>query len=56
MGLFERLGREAEKIKREVDSARDEGASFRCVDCGATFYADREECDDCGSEDVVPAE
>lgn len=54
MGLFRDLGRRAERLKRQVQSAAD--ASYECEDCGALLEADRERCPECGSDDVVALE
>lgn len=50
MGLFRDLGRRAERIKQQMQSAAD--ATHECVECGALFPSDEETCPDCGG-DVV---
>lgn len=51
MGLFRDLGRRAERLKRQVQSAAD--ASYECADCGRPLEEDAERCPECGSDDVV---
>lgn len=54
MGLFNRLGRNVERFKQNVTDAQSDEATHRCRDCDQRFFADRETCSECGSEDVVP--
>lgn len=56
MGLFEEAGRRFEQFKREAESAAEETADFECAACGERLFARREECPECGSEDVVAVE
>ncbi len=56
MGLFERLGRKAERLKQEAKDAREQKVSQRCRSCGATLYDEHETCPECASEDVVAVE
>ena len=51
MGLFRDLGRRAERLKQQVQSAAD--ATHECADCGAMLEADPERCPECGSDDLV---
>lgn len=53
MSLFRNIGRRVERLKREVDDAAEEAASFECEDCGHRLHADRDECPECGSDDIV---
>lgn len=54
MSLFERLGRKAESLRQEAESAREDEVVARCADCGTVVYTDRETCPDCGSEALEP--
>ena len=56
MSLFRDLGRKVERFKRDAGEAADEEAAYECVDCGERFHAEREECPECGSEDVEARE
>lgn len=51
MGLFRDLGRRAERLKQQVQTAAD--ATYECTDCGAMLEADAEQCPECGSDDLV---
>lgn len=53
MGIFNSLGRKAEKIKRQVTDATAEEATHECRACGELLYTDRETCPECGSDEVV---
>jgi uncharacterized OB-fold protein len=53
MGLFNRLGREVEKLKQKADTARAEQATHGCENCGELFYSARESCPECSSDAVV---
>lgn len=48
MSVFERL-------KRLV-SGPESGVVFECADCGERIEADREQCPDCGSTELVEKE
>lgn len=52
MGLFNRLGRKAEKLKREAASASEESATHGCTHCETLLYADHDECPECGADAV----
>lgn len=52
MGIFNRLGRKAEKLKRQAEAASAEEATHRCPDCEQLLYTDHEECPECGGTDV----
>ena len=52
MGIFENLGRKVEQFKQQASDAADEEASHVCGDCGELIYGYREQCPECGSEDV----
>jgi len=56
MGLFEKAGRRFERFKQKATSAAEEQADYECYACGHRFYADGDECPECGSEAVAPAE
>ncbi len=56
MGLFEKAGRRFEQFKQKATSAAEEQADYECYACGHRFYADGDECPECGSEAVAPAE
>ncbi|MFB6159838.1 MAG: zinc ribbon domain-containing protein [Haloferacaceae archaeon] len=53
MGIFNTLGRKAERFRREVADATADEATHECAACGALIYADRDVCPDCGSDEVV---
>ena len=53
MSLFRDLGKKVEEFKQASSAATDEEASHECRDCGERFFADREECSECGGSDVV---
>jgi uncharacterized OB-fold protein len=52
MGLFENLGKKVERFKQQATDAASEEANHVCGDCGELIYADREQCPNCGSEDI----
>jgi uncharacterized OB-fold protein len=54
MGLFKNLGKKVEEFKRASSAVADEEASHACRNCSEQFFADREQCSECGSSDVVP--
>jgi hypothetical protein len=54
MGLFENLGRKVEEFKQEATEASREQASYRCGECGELVYGGRDDCSECGSENLVP--
>ncbi|MFP8951634.1 zinc ribbon domain-containing protein [Natrialbaceae archaeon A-arb3/5] len=56
MGLFENLGRKVGKITHEAKQAAAEEARYSCEDCDNRFYAERETCSECGSENIVERE
>ncbi|WP_290815335.1 zinc ribbon domain-containing protein [Halovivax sp.] len=53
MGFFENLGRKVEEFKRTAEETAAEGTSHACRSCGERFYADHDECPECGAEAVV---
>ena len=53
MGLFEKLGRKAERFRQQVEDAADE--TYECRGCGEVFAADYDDCPECGGE-VEPVE
>ncbi|MFB6308139.1 MAG: hypothetical protein ABEH35_02315 [Haloarculaceae archaeon] len=53
MGLFEKLGREVETFKQNMESSADEADTYRCENCEATFTVAYAECPDCGAEAVA---
>lgn len=54
MGLFEDLGKKAERLKQEAVAASEGEATHVCSDCETLLYADRSECPECGSGAVEP--
>ena len=52
--VFRKLGREAERFKRNMDDGAEENADYGCKECKARFVTNRERCPNCGSEEVVP--
>jgi DNA-directed RNA polymerase subunit RPC12/RpoP len=54
MGLFENLGRKVEEFKQEATEASREQAAYRCGECGELVYGGRDDCSECGSENLVP--
>lgn len=53
MSLFRDIGRRVESLKQQVGDAATEQARFECRDCGELFFAARDACPECGSENVV---
>jgi len=53
MGLFENLGRTVETFKQEVADASKDQAAYQCGDCGTLVYGGRDDCPDCGGENLV---
>ncbi len=53
MGLFNRLGRKVEKMKREAESASRDSATHRCTHCETLLYTDYAECPECETDAVV---
>ena len=53
MGLFNRLGRKVEKLKREAEAASEGSATYYCERCETALYADHAECPECGAAAVV---
>jgi len=53
MGLFERLGRNVEKLKQQATAQAEESATHRCEDCETLLYADHNECPECGEAAVT---
>ncbi|MFB6232817.1 MAG: hypothetical protein ABEH61_01020 [Haloarculaceae archaeon] len=53
MGLFNRLGRKVEQIKREAESASEGTATHGCEECGTLLYSDFEACPECGEAAVT---
>lgn len=51
MGLFRDLGRRAERLKQQVQSAAE--STRECADCGAPLADEPERCPECGSDAVV---
>lgn len=56
MGLFENLGRKVEQFKQSSESVAAESATHECRDCNERFYAEREECPECGGDVVSRGE
>lgn len=58
MELFKKLGRQVEQFKAEATDAaeRHGNRNYRCEACGAGFDEHRDQCPDCGSNDVVPVD
>lgn len=54
MSLFRDIGKKVEEFKQASKAVTDEEASHECRNCGEQFFADREECSECGSSDVAP--
>jgi uncharacterized OB-fold protein len=53
VGIFNRLGRKAEQLRRQVSDAKAEEATHRCDACDELLFTDRETCPECGSDAVV---
>lgn len=53
MGLFRKLGKQVEQFKQDAKSAADEGAEYECAACGARFQTPRDDCPECGSDEVT---
>ncbi|WP_160133914.1 hypothetical protein [Halococcus salsus] len=52
--VFRKLGRQAERFKRNMDGGMEENADYECKACEARFATNRERCPNCGSEAVAP--
>jgi rRNA maturation endonuclease Nob1 len=52
MGLFERLGRKVQKLKREAEAASEGSATHGCTHCETLLYTDHDECPECGADAV----
>jgi rRNA maturation endonuclease Nob1 len=55
MGLFRKLGRQVERVKRDVTS-ESEKADYRCEECDARFVGEYDRCPECGSTALVSLE
>ena len=53
MGLFEKFGRKVEEFKQQAESASHDQANRKCGDCGTLIYTERDDCPDCGSDDIL---
>lgn len=53
MGFFRDLGRQVEQFKQTAREATDAYADYECQACGETFTSRPEQCDECGSTDIV---
>ena len=54
--IFRKLGRRAERAKRDVDAAAAENADYKCKGCATRFTVKPEQCPDCESEEITPTE
>jgi len=52
MGLFERLGRNVEKLKQQAEAASEQSATHGCENCETLLYTDHDECPECGADAV----
>ncbi|WP_330633377.1 hypothetical protein [Halocatena halophila] len=57
MGLFKKLGRQAEQFKQDMQSAAKEttdqdGKTYYCKRCEETFAGPSEQCPECNSTDI----
>ncbi|WP_238392175.1 DUF7129 domain-containing putative zinc-binding protein [Halorussus amylolyticus] len=52
MGLFKELGKQVEQFKQDAKSAADEAAAYECAACGARFHTARDDCPDCGADEI----
>lgn len=53
MSLFRKFGKKVERFKRQAESAAEDEASYVCRACGATLFAEREQCPECGREGTI---
>jgi rubrerythrin len=58
MGLFKKLGRRVEQFKQDAQAATEEttaegSAVYHCETCEARFTGPREQCPECGSDDIA---
>lgn len=56
MGLFEKAGRQFERIKQNVTAAAEESAEYECASCGRRLFAQPDACPECGATEFVRTE
>ena|GEM_PF-432746 len=53
MGLFEDIGRKVETFKQQAESVSQGRARAKCPECDTLVYTDREDCPDCGHDQLL---
>ncbi len=53
MGLFRKLGRQAEQFKTKMADAANENSVSRCEACDTRFSEQYEQCPECGSKTIT---
>lgn len=54
MGLFNKLGRQVEKVKQSAEGVAKNSETSQCPACDAQFDGTHEYCPECGEEMVGP--
>jgi len=53
VGLFEDIGRKVETFKQQAESVSQGRARAKCPECDTLVYTDREDCPDCGHDQLL---
>ncbi|MDL5363476.1 hypothetical protein [Halalkalicoccus sp. NIPERK01] len=53
MGLFKRIGRQVERVKRTATETAQEDTNYRCQACDARFHIHHDQCPECEARSIV---
>ena len=53
MGIFNKLGRQAEQFKQKAKEAAGEQADYQCQACDVRFHTEYDECPECGAQEIT---
>lgn len=52
MSLFNKFGRQIEQFKQSVQTTAEGNADFQCRACDARVHSNRDQCPECGANEV----
>ncbi len=53
MGIFNKVGREVERLKQNVTAVAEKQSDYQCLACDAQLHTEYDECPECGAQEVT---